>query len=57
MNVYYDKDADLSIIKGKKVAILGYGSRCVLVQPQHRKLKPLVCHANPLKKPSHRRMS
>jgi ketol-acid reductoisomerase len=27
MNVYYDKDADLSIIRGMKVAILGYGSQ------------------------------
>ena len=27
MNVYYDKDADLSLIKGKKVAIIGYGSQ------------------------------
>ena len=27
MNVYYDKDADLSIIRGKKVAIIGYGSQ------------------------------
>jgi ketol-acid reductoisomerase len=27
MNVYYDKDADLSIIQSKKVAILGYGSQ------------------------------
>jgi ketol-acid reductoisomerase len=27
MNIYYDKDADLSIIRGKKVAILGYGSQ------------------------------
>lgn len=27
MNVYYDKDADLSIIRGKKIAILGYGSQ------------------------------
>ena len=27
MNVYYDKDTDLSIIKSKKVAILGYGSQ------------------------------
>jgi len=27
MNIYYDKDADLSVIKGKKVAILGYGSQ------------------------------
>ena len=27
MKIYYDKDADLSIIKGKKVAIIGYGSQ------------------------------
>ncbi len=27
MNIYYDKDADLAIIRGKKVAILGYGSQ------------------------------
>jgi len=27
MQVYYDKDADLSIIKSKKVAIIGYGSQ------------------------------
>ena len=27
MKVYYDKDADLSLIKGKKVAIIGYGSQ------------------------------
>jgi ketol-acid reductoisomerase len=27
MKVYYDKDADLSIIKNKKVAIIGYGSQ------------------------------
>ncbi len=27
MKVYYDKDADISIIKGKKVAIIGYGSQ------------------------------
>ncbi len=27
MKVYYDKDADLSIIKKKKVAIVGYGSQ------------------------------
>ena len=26
MNVYYDKDADLSLIKGKNVTIIGYGS-------------------------------
>jgi ketol-acid reductoisomerase len=27
MKVYYDKDADQNLIKGKKVAILGYGSQ------------------------------
>ncbi len=27
MNIYYDKDADLSLIQGKKVAIVGYGSQ------------------------------
>ena len=27
MNIYYDKDADLSIIKNTKVAIIGYGSQ------------------------------
>ena len=27
MNIYYDKDCDLSIIQGMKVAIIGYGSQ------------------------------
>src|SRR3982075_4383087 len=27
MRVYYDRDADLNLIKGKKVCIVGYGSR------------------------------
>jgi len=27
MQVYYDKDADISIIRGKKVAVIGYGSQ------------------------------
>lgn len=27
MQVYYDKDCDISIIRGKKVAIIGYGSQ------------------------------
>jgi ketol-acid reductoisomerase len=26
-NIYYDKDADLGLLKGKKIAILGYGSQ------------------------------
>jgi ketol-acid reductoisomerase len=25
MKIYYDKDADLSVLKGKKIAIIGYG--------------------------------
>ena len=25
--IYYDKDADLSTLKGKKVGIIGYGSQ------------------------------
>jgi ketol-acid reductoisomerase len=27
MNVYYDKDADINLIRGRKVAIVGYGSQ------------------------------
>jgi ketol-acid reductoisomerase len=27
MRVYYDRDADLNIIKSKKVAVVGYGSQ------------------------------
>jgi ketol-acid reductoisomerase len=27
MRVYYDRDADLNLIKGKKVAVIGYGSQ------------------------------
>ena len=27
MNIFYDKDADLSLIKGRNVTILGYGSQ------------------------------
>ena len=27
MKVYYDKDADLSLVKGKKVSIIGFGSQ------------------------------
>jgi ketol-acid reductoisomerase len=27
MKVYYDKDADLSLVKGKKITVLGYGSQ------------------------------
>ena len=27
MRVYYDRDADINLIKGKKVAVVGYGSQ------------------------------
>ena len=27
MKIYYDKDADLQLIRGKKVAVIGYGSQ------------------------------
>ena len=27
MNIYYDKDADLSLLKDKKIAVVGYGSQ------------------------------
>src|SRR5947208_15682555 len=27
MQVYYDRDADLGVLKGKKVVVLGYGSQ------------------------------
>ncbi|MFO0110096.1 MAG: ketol-acid reductoisomerase [Alphaproteobacteria bacterium] len=27
MNVYYDKDCDIALIRGKKVAVIGYGSQ------------------------------
>jgi ketol-acid reductoisomerase len=26
-NLYYDKDADLSLVQGRKIAIIGYGSQ------------------------------
>ncbi len=27
MRVYYDRDADLNLIKGRKVAVVGFGSQ------------------------------
>jgi len=27
MKVYYDRDADLSALKGKKIAVIGFGSQ------------------------------
>jgi ketol-acid reductoisomerase len=36
MKVYYDKDADLSLIKGKKVTILGYAPRAMRMRSTSR---------------------
>ena len=27
MRVYYDRDADVNLLKGKNIAIIGYGSQ------------------------------
>ena len=27
MRVYYDSDADVNLVKGKKIAIIGFGSQ------------------------------
>ncbi|MEK6549744.1 MAG: ketol-acid reductoisomerase, partial [Nitrospirota bacterium] len=27
MTIYYDKDADLKVLKGKTIAIIGFGSQ------------------------------
>ena len=64
MKVYYDKDCDLSIIKGKKVAIIGYGSQGhahalnlhdsgvnVVVGLPGRRLRLPVSQSRPLKMP------
>ncbi len=36
MKVFYDKDADLSLIKGKQVTIIGYGLArpCTRAEPE-----------------------
>ena len=28
MRLYYDRDADIGLIKSKKVLVIGYGSQC-----------------------------
>ena len=35
MKVFYDKDCDLSLIKGKNVAIIGYGNQGRAQGPTH----------------------
>ena len=37
MKVFYDKDCDLKLIKGKKVAIIGYGSQGHAHAQNHRR--------------------
>ena len=27
LKIYYEKDADISVLKGKKIAVIGYGSQ------------------------------
>jgi ketol-acid reductoisomerase len=27
MRIYYDRDADMNLVKGKRVAVIGYGSQ------------------------------
>ena len=34
MRVYYDQDADIGLIKSKKVVIVGYGSQGHALQPE-----------------------
>jgi len=46
LDIYYDKNCDLSIIKKKKVAILGYALilllACALKAQQIKKSKPMA---------------
>ena len=35
VKVYYDDDADLSLLKGKTISIIGYGSQCFLILSPH----------------------
>ena len=63
MNVFYDKDCDLSLIKGKKVTVLGYGSQghahalnpvsythLDVYKRQHRNLSPSFNDSTRIKK-------
>ena len=34
MRVYYDRDADVNLIKSKKVVVVGYGSQGPCPRPQ-----------------------
>jgi ketol-acid reductoisomerase len=45
--IYYDKDANLSLIRGKKVAIIGYGSQGHAPEPHRRQdadVRPRLQH-------------
>ena len=47
MRVYYDRDADVNLIKGKKVAIVGYGSQGHAHWPVRRSRADLVPKRQP----------
>ena len=51
MKIYYDKDADLSIIRAKKVAVIGYGSQ----GHAHSKARPAAPVAGTAVRPRYRR--
>ena len=60
MRVYYDRDADLNLIKGKKVAIIGYGSQghahaLNLKEFGRRRTSPWACAPAPNPPPRPRR--
>ena len=47
MRVYYDRDADVNLIKSKKIVIVGYGSQGHAMPPTSRtvglKMWSLLC--------------
>ena len=48
MKIYYDKDANLNHLKGKKIAIIGYGSQGH-AQAQNLTGERSPCHRLPKK--------
>ena len=65
--IYYDKDADLALLKGKTIAILGYGSQghahalnlrdsgCTVIVGQRPGSHPRSLVPQQLRRPGHRR--
>jgi ketol-acid reductoisomerase len=43
MRVYYDRDADLNLIKNKKVAVIGFGSQGHAHCPEHARQRREGC--------------